>query len=318
MHKIAILLKTYIGDIEYVKRLLISYQKYNIDKIPLYLVAPASDLKEFEQFKSEGIEIYSDESITNELATSDVHGIRPGYINQEIIKLAFWEKRLCENYICIDSDGVFIRDFFVSDFMYDESTPYTILVEDNELQVEPQYYRDHWKARYELIRRIQKEIGLRDKRILTSHGFSILSAKVLESFKTKYLKVKNLTYIDILDQAPYEFSWYNMWLQYDKTIDIYFREPLFKCFHHKNQHAEYLLRGIKIEDIARGYVGLIVNSNFSRDFGVISFDEDKSKIMAKYFTTEELLKVLFYKFEAYLKNFKRKCKKGLDRYVFRN
>jgi hypothetical protein len=293
MHKIAILVKTYIGDIEYVHRLMASYKKHNKEKIPLYIVAPQSDNKSFEQFVVEGVELYSDESITNELATSEVRGIRSGYINQEIIKLTFWEKQLCENYICVDSDGVFIRDFFISDFMYDQDTPYTILVEDNELAVEPEYYKDHWQGRYKLIRHIQDLIGLKDKRLLTSHGFSILSAKVLESFKIKYLEAKKQTYIDILAQAPYEFSWYNLWLQYDKTIEIHFREPLFKCFHHKNQHAEYLLRGIKTADIARGYVGLIVNSNFSRDFGVISFDEDKYKILANYFSTDDLLKVLF-------------------------
>jgi len=35
--------------------------------------------------------------------------------------------------------------------------------------------------------------------------FSIFSAKVLESFNTKYLNVKGKTYIDIQAEAPYEF-----------------------------------------------------------------------------------------------------------------
>ncbi len=40
-----------------------------------------------------------------------VAGIRPGYINQEIVKLAFWELGLTENYFCVDSDAVFVRPF---------------------------------------------------------------------------------------------------------------------------------------------------------------------------------------------------------------
>ncbi len=274
MHKIAILLVTYIGDIEYVERLILSYKKYNVDNILLYIVAPSSDSKAFERFVDDDIELLTDESITDNLVNDNsVFGIRPGYINQEIIKLAFWEKQLCENYFCVDSDGEFIRDFFISDFMYDGDTPFTILVEDNELKVEPEYYRKYWIGRKKLIRLIQKEVGLVDPRMLTCHGFAILSCKVLESLYKKYMLPNNFTYQDLLKKAPYEFSWYNMWLQKDKTIEIKFKEHIFKYFHHKNHHLEYLQKGITLEDISRGYVGIVINSNYSRWYGVVSYDD---------------------------------------------
>ena len=274
MHKIAILLVTYIGDIEYVERLIPNYIKYNIDKIPLYIVAPSSDSTTFEKFVGDNIELLTEESITDNLVhDNSVRGIRPGYINQEIIKLAFWEKGLCENYFCMDSDGQFVRYFYTSDFMYDDNTPYTILVEDNELAVEPEYYQKYWAGREKLIRLIQKEVGLVDKRMLTCHGFAILSCKVLESLYKKYILPNNLTYRDLLSKSPYEFSWYNMWLQKDKTIDIHFREHIFKYFHHKNHHLEYLQKGITLDDIARGYLGVVVNSNYSRWDGVVSYED---------------------------------------------
>ncbi|WP_214044329.1 DUF6492 family protein [Methanomethylovorans sp.] len=274
MHKIAILLVTYIGDIKYVERLIPSYIKYNRDNIALYIVVPASDIKAFEKFKNYNIKLLTYESITDNLVhDNSIRGIRPGYINQEIVKLAFWEKGLCENYFCMDSDGQFIKDFYISDFMYDKNTPYTILVEDNELIVEPEYYKRHWVEREKLIRLIQKEIGLVDKRMLTCHGFAILSCKVLESLHKKYLLPKNLTYRDLLSKSPYEFSWYNMWLQKDKTIEIQFREPLMKVFHHKNHHLEYLQKGITLDDIARGYLGVVINSNYSRWDGVVSYED---------------------------------------------
>ena len=234
MHKIAILLKTYLGDIKYVERLIISYRTHNKDNIPLYIVAPNSDLLKFEKFIGNNIKLFSDESVTNNLVNNNsVRGIRPGYVNQEIIKLAFWEKKLCENYFCMDSDGVFIRDFFTTDFMYDDETPYTILVEDNELKVEPEYYNRYWIKREKLIRKIQREVGLVDERVLTCHGFAIFSSKVLESFYDNYLTPMSRTYIDLLKISPYEFSWYNMWLQKDKTIDIQIKEPLIKFFNEK-------------------------------------------------------------------------------------
>ncbi|MDD4455533.1 MAG: hypothetical protein GX625_19070 [Clostridiaceae bacterium] len=273
MHKLAILVVTYIKDLEYVERLVKSYKKYNVDRIPLYLVVPESDRKAFEKFSDNDIELLILESITNDLVHDrSVFGFRPGYVNQQIIKLAFWEKRFCENYFCMDSDGEFIRDFFVSDFMYDSDTPFTILVEDNELAVELEYYRDYWRDREKLIRLIQKEVGLIDKRMLTCHGFAILSSRVLESLHDNYLLPNNLTYRDLLSKAPYEFSWYNMWLQKDRTIPIEFREHIVKYFHHKNHHLEYLQRGITLQDIARGYIGIVVNSNFSGKYGVVSYE----------------------------------------------
>jgi hypothetical protein len=274
MHKIAILLKTHIRDIKWAERAVLSYMKHNIDKIPLYIVVPDSDLRAFEGFTGEAIELHSDESVTTNLAYhNSVSGFAPGYINQEVIKLAFWEKRYCENYLCMDSDGVFIRDFYVSDFMYDDDTPFTILVEDNELIVEPEYYNLHWRGRERAIRLIQKAIGLDDKRMLTCHNFAILSCKVLESLYRKYLLPKNLTYRDLISQSPYEFSWYNMWLQKDKTIKIEFREPIFKMFHHKNHHLEYLRKGITLQDISRGYIGVVLNSGYSREYGVVSYED---------------------------------------------
>lgn len=274
MHKIAILLVTYIGDIEYVERLIPNYKKYNIDNIPLYIVTPSSDSKAFERFVGDNIELLTNESITNNLVyDNSVFGIRPGYINQAIIKLAFWEKGLCENYFCMDSDGEFIRDFYISDFMYDDDTPFTILVENNELKVEPEYYRKYWIGWEKSVRLIQKKVGLVDKRMLTCHGFAILSCKVLESLYQNYMFPNNLTYRDLLSKSPYEFSWYNMWLQKDKTIQIEVREPIIKIFHHKNHHMEYLQKGITLEDISRGYIGVVVNSNYSRYYGVVSYDD---------------------------------------------
>ena len=113
--KFAILLKTYKGDLKYVERLLISFHKHNIENIPLYLVCPEVELGIFRHFTGKNIYICSDESVTNELVCDDsILGIRPGYINQEIIKLSFWEKKVCNNYFCLDSDIVFIRDFSVT------------------------------------------------------------------------------------------------------------------------------------------------------------------------------------------------------------
>ena len=99
MYPIVFLLPSYLGDIEYAKRLLISYKKFNVDNIPLYIAVQNYDKKEFERFVGGNINLITYQEITDNLVNDDsVRGIRPGYINQEIIKLAFWEKKVCKNY----------------------------------------------------------------------------------------------------------------------------------------------------------------------------------------------------------------------------
>ena len=178
-----------------------------------------------------------------------------------------------------------------------------MIIEDNELRVEPEYYFNHWIGREIALSNIKKELGINEQsKLLTNHGLSILSSKVLNSFKDKFLNSKKLQYKDILFISAYEFSWYNYWLQSDKTIDIVIREPLFKTFHHKNQHLEYMLKSVSLNDIKRGYLGIVVNSNYSRSMGVINYNDDKFKIIANYFQFRDILKAIFYKILFKTKN----------------
>jgi hypothetical protein len=271
VHAFAMMLKTYAGDSVYAHRLAATFEAHNVDGIPLYIVAPANDLPLFEDITC-ATELVAEERLGEHLVTEPLNGVRPGYINQEIVKLAFWELGLTANYLCLDSDGEFIRDFRIADFMFDETTPYTLLAEDNDLIVDPFYYRTYWEARRASIAKIQRAVGLSDRTMITSHGFSIFSAKVLGALREKYMVPNGLDYRGLLNISPYEFSWYNMWLQSDRTIPIHPREPLFKYLHHKGQHLAYLDQNIHLEDIARGYVGIVVNSNYSRGFGLVSFD----------------------------------------------
>ena len=69
------------------------------------------------------------------------------YIHQEIIKLAFDEISIGPNYMRRGSDGVFIRDFSIRDFMFESETPFTVVFEDNELRTDLDYFNTHWRAR---------------------------------------------------------------------------------------------------------------------------------------------------------------------------
>ena len=292
MHSLAMLLKSYYGDVEYAARMVRSFERFNTDGIPLYIVVPEADVVLFTPLASDRVTILSEVLLAEHLVDREVHELSPGYINQEIVKLAFWELGLADDYFCVDSDAEFIRPFSRADFMVDDDTPYTVLVEDNELKVEPRYYHQYWVRREAEIRRIQELVGLETSTVLTCHGHQVMSAAVLRSFRDDFLAPRGWDYVDALAESPYEFSWYNMWLQRSRVIAIHPREPLVKVFHHEGQHLEYVLRGITVADIARGYVALVVNSNYSRDIGMIPVGADKPEVLSHYLSYGEVGRLL--------------------------
>jgi hypothetical protein len=260
------------------------------------VVVPESDQDLFSSIIVEKTELISENAFAQHLVDHEVHGIRPGYINQEIIKLAFWELGLAANYFCVDSDAEFIREFRVTDFMFDHHTPYAVLVQDLELAVEPEYFNQYWKTREREIAVIAETVGLDTRVVLTCHGHTVFSSEVLTSFVSDFLKPRGWTYADALALSPYEFTWYNVWLQKSNVIDIHPREPWIKVFHNESQHLEYLMRGVTLADIARGYLGVVVNSNYSRGAGVIDAGSTKSMNIARYLSYGEVASVMKAKF----------------------
>lgn len=273
-HKFCFMCKSYRGDFEYARRLSESFKKYNHDNLPMYIMVPPEDVGLFRQFSDDVISVLDESQFSFNFVFDDsILGIRPGYINQEIVKLSFWQTGLALNYFCIDSDSEFIRPFFLSDFMFSEDVPYSVLVEDHELKVDPEYYQAYWRGRAQYLDKIKRALQFTDCRSLTCHNNTTLNALVLKSFDQDFLSSKGWSYKDVLKIAPYEFSWYNFWLQKCNIIPVLQREPFFKMFHTKSQHLEYLRKGISKSDIARGYLGIIINSNYSRGYGVVDYED---------------------------------------------
>jgi hypothetical protein len=293
-HQLAFLLKSYSQDFELASRMVASFHAFNQDNIPLYVVVPDSDLKLLESLVAENVTLISEIKFDKHLVSEPVHDLRPGYINQEIVKLAFWELGLTENYFCIDSDAEFIRPFTVSDFMFDSQTPYSVLVQDLELAVEPTYYSQYWQSREKELEHIATLLELDTRVILTCHGHQVFSAKVLESFVNEFLIPRGWDYRDALAQAPYEFTWYNLWLQKIKPHEIHPREPWVKVFHHEGQYLEYVSRGVSVTDLARGYLAVVINSSFARELPQTpsASANSKSQALAQHLSYGEVVKLI--------------------------
>lgn len=257
--------KTYSGDLKRFELMLSSFNQHNVDGIRMYVSVPCNELSVFEKFRSNNVVVISDESYAKDYFFNNKHiykgELSLGYCNQEICKLSFWESRLVKNYLCIDSDLIFVRDFYESDFMADKNTPYTVLVMDKELSIEKKYH-NYWLLRQEYIKKIYSEVELEDSRYRTCHGMQVLNIYVLSDFSKNFMKKKGYCYRDLIEIAPFEFTWYNAWFQKCGLIKEVAVEPFFKTFHMRIEYIFSRLQCLTIEDYAYAYVGIILNSNW--------------------------------------------------------
>jgi hypothetical protein len=303
MTSIGILVKSYGPDFAYAERLMASLDRHNVTRIPTWIVVPDEDISDFLPFENDHRHLIGESNFAHLLADEPIGGLAPGYANQEIVKLSFWELGLVDNYFAVDSDAVFVRDFGRSDLMFDDETPFTVLVEDNDLKVDSDYFERYWLARESSLKVIQFEMGMEDRRLLTCHGHQIMSGKVLRSLREDFMESRGWTYRDLLQRAPYEFSWYNMWLQHSQTIPIYAREPLIKVLHSADDHLRYAITGTTLADVSRGYLGIVVNSNFARTWGTdVAADEDSAVTISRYLSWSLIMRAVRIKARAALKS----------------
>ena len=264
MHKFAMYCKTYSGDYDRIYNLVNSFSKFNCDNIFLYISAPEIELDLFEPLSSSSIIVMSDESFAKNDFETEVHSnMSLGYINQQICKLTFYKTGVAQNYLCLDSDTIFIMNFYITDFMHDDDTPYTVLVMDKDLSIERHYRSLHWNGRQASIKKIYDIMGLEDRRLRTCHSAQVFNARVLESLARDFMRPKALKYSDLLKISPYEFSWYNVWFQKIGLVKEFAVEPFFKMLHMRQEYVFSKLKLLRQEDYAQAFIGLILNSKWT-------------------------------------------------------
>ena len=187
------------------------------------------------------------------------------------MKSEFWRLGLCENYVCLDSDCIFIKDFLRSDFLAADGNPYTVIYQNKEyfqLAVD----RGFAKAPQQLMAE-----GDRVKHLFERQGPNyycpcppfIWSAKVWQSLEESYLKPKGMTFWDLCTPQHPETLLYLEALLNFKAIPLYPIEQLFRIYYYDWHH--YLLRriGETPEKIKEHYLGVIYQSSWdlSLDYG---------------------------------------------------
>ena len=274
MKDIVLYCKSYRKDFLRLKRLLQSITKFNINHIPFYISTPSADKSLLvELVGSHGYEWVSDESIiqANLNAPAGITQNKSGSITQQIVKSEFWRLGLCENYVCLDSDCIFIKDFYRSDFLAADGNPYTVIYQNKEyfqLAID----RGFTKAPMQLIAegdRVKQLFGRQGPNYYCPCPPFIWSTKVWKSLEESHLKPGGMTFWDLCTPEHPETLLYLEALLNFKAIPMYPIEQLFRIYYYDWHY--YLLRriGETPAKIKEHYLGVIYQSSWdlSLDYG---------------------------------------------------
>lgn len=267
--------KSYAGDLRRVVRLIESIQRYNRDSLPVYVSVPARDLPLFKSHLGQtDINWLSDEEIIATQPGGDRgrYALWSGSLSQQVIKSEFWRTQASESYLCIDSDAIFIRDFYRTDFVCEkDNTPYTILNQSKDfLQLAEN--RRIQKVLTNFQRESQEGKAL-FQRTGPDYNFSttpvIWSAKVWKDLAHHYLEPRGMDFWDAIEQFPNEMRWYGEALLAYESIPLRPIEPLFRVYLYDWQYAALRRSGETPEKLPSLFLGLVKQSNweFEMDFG---------------------------------------------------
>jgi Family of unknown function (DUF6492) len=134
--------KSYKNDVLRANRLIESVARFNRDRIPFFISVPRSDFVLFREMidlldhsVSHCVQLVEDEQIVaaHPTATLDEYYALPGYQSQQVVKSEAWRLIQTENFVCLDSDAYFIRDFYRSNFFAPNGNLYSLLHDASDL-----------------------------------------------------------------------------------------------------------------------------------------------------------------------------------------
>lgn len=257
--------KSYSRDFLRLKRLLVSIGKFNVDNLPFYISTPKADQALLiDVLGKDGYIWVADEDIVaaNAKASVETYQSMPGGLSQQIIKSEFWRLGFAENYLCLDSDSLFIRHFYKADFLSLDGVPYTVLHQNKELfQIATN--RGHDKVERDLrleAERVKALFGRTGPNFYCAPAPFIWSAKVWQSLDTQFLQPQGLTLWQLITPEHPETLIYGEALLKYHAIPVVAIEPLFRIYHYDWQYFLMKRLGETEAKVAKHYMGIIYQS----------------------------------------------------------
>ena len=270
LEALSIFCKSYRTDLRRIQRLLKSIEKYNNEDIPIYISVPHQDVALFKEntynFK---VSVLSDLDIVsnNSSIKLDQFLSLPGNIAQQIVKSEFWRAGYSENYVCVDSDAIFIRPVRYSSYLSPSGTPYTVIDQGQEI-----LNASLRKSRQHVIRNFfaeSRKIKSLFNRTGIDYSFGpfpvVWSSAVWKALEEKFFAPTKMNILDAICQHPIESHWYGEALLKFNPIPIFPRQPIFYVYHYAWQFNEHKDNNITEADLGLLYDGLIYQSAWERE-----------------------------------------------------
>lgn len=267
MKDIVLYCKTYSRDFLRLKRLLESIDQFNQDKIPFYISTPQDQRAELTAILGDvNYQWVSDESIiaANPKAPQGIEKTRSGSLSQQAIKSEFWRLGISENYVCLDSDCVFIKSFSRSDFLASDGNPYTVIYQNKE------FFQLAANRNYAKVANNLRVEGDTVKALFGRLGPNyycpcppfIWSAKVWRSLDENYLMPRNLSFWDISTESHPETLLYLEALLNYRAIPLNPIEQLFRIYYYDWHFFLQRRLGESFQKLTGNYLGVIYQSNW--------------------------------------------------------
>jgi len=261
MNPIVLYCKSYHNDVQRVKILLESIERHNKENIPFYISVPATDIALFKNVLGERSTfiLITDEEILNS-------NLEQSWMNQQIVKSSFWKLKNCFNYVMIDSDSYFIRDFFIKDFIYDGVIPYTVMHEQKDLfqwtaRVTHLLGFDPQQSFHECRQPIMDLFGRKGRLYDFGPSPVIWSCEVWKTLEEEYIIPSGVTFEQLIQTVKSEFTWYGEWLLVKRPIELWPIEPMFKVFHYLPLYQECKQLGYTQDNWSKNYLGFVMQSS---------------------------------------------------------
>ncbi|OYY42777.1 MAG: hypothetical protein B7Y56_12395 [Gallionellales bacterium 35-53-114] len=267
MEKPPLFCKSYHRDVLRAKRLVDSIEVHNADYLPLFVSVPAADIALFKnKIGTQRCIWVADEDIisANPQLSPEAFSKVDGRLAQQVIKSEFWRLQSCATYLCLDSDSVFIRDFYLSNFITADGVPYTTLhqckefmqlaVNQGKMQVVRNFNRDSACGR-KLFARCGPEYDFGPTPVMWS-------SRVWQDLTINFLEPRGWSLLDAIQHFPAELRWYGEALLAYKSIPLHPVEPLFRVYHADWQYYSQRKAGETIAKLREQYLGVVIQSNW--------------------------------------------------------
>jgi hypothetical protein len=284
MKDIVLYCKSYHRDVRRTAKLAESVSRFNPHQLPFYISCPAADLLLFKNtIGSDGVIYLADEEIVAANTALDQKAIDllPGGISQQIVKSEFWRMGICENYLCLDSDSYFIRDFKTEDFLTPSGVPYTVMNESLELRLFGALQR-HAKIARNIdadCKAIMDILGREGKHYDFGPLPVVWSRQVWADLSEKFLQPQGMNFFDAITLFPSKMRWYGEALLKFKSIELWPIETLFRCYHYEDQYRNARKSGESDEVLSHVYLGVCVQSNWHKE---LEYGAAKKSFLSKF------------------------------------